>query len=190
VLGDEGGFAKRNTLWALRVTKELNTSKGEGVLVDVLVHGVDLSLVSLLGLRALELEGGSEEVVLNAERGGDKRDGSEGLKTADLVHLSNLVHVVQDHLVDGGVLDELGVVGGVLVLLILSPGSKHLKVWNDDSHEARLERVTVDPVLRDPLGLHEDVLELLWGDVLTKRNLEDVLGAGVRRQEVAINERD
>ena len=82
-----------------------------------------MRLERLLGLGTLELEGGREEVVLDAE-GRDAEDNrSERLKAADLVGLADLIHVIEDHLNDGGVLDELRLVRGILVLLLLRPGN-------------------------------------------------------------------
>ena len=82
------------------------------------------------------------------------------------------------HFFDDGLLQELA--GDGLSLGDASLFSKSLqvnRVGYNYSDKAALEGVTVDEDLSDLRDLRVNVLELLWGDVLSLRELENVLRA-------------
>jgi hypothetical protein len=80
------------------------------------------------------------------------------------------MHVIEDEFLEFSALENIGALG--LRGLELFDG---FLVWIDDSDAAVLEGVSVHEALFDERREHEDVLELLWCDVLTLGQLEDVL---------------
>jgi hypothetical protein len=151
-----------------------------------------LRLESLLALRTLDLERRSEKVVLYAKCFMAHMNGSQRLKAANLIRLAwkiesidegrrkqekdtNFVHVIKNHLDNGRVLCELCGLVVVFHSFLFRPRLKNFEVRDNNANKARLEGIAIDPVLCNPFRLHEDIFELLWRDVLAKRNLEDIL---------------
>eukprot|EP00962_Isochrysis_galbana_P028087 scaffold8851_cov115-Isochrysis_galbana.AAC.2 len=140
-----------------------------GVLPQLPVHDVDLVLVALEQLRALELEGRGEAVVLDGEAlakvvdvGLDK-GGLRDLKPVELGGLSIRLELVKEeggHLGLGKHVGQLGARRGPACL----NGVRHhlVLVGRDNRHQLCGVRVA-------------EVLDLLGGDVLALSQLEDVL---------------
>ena len=80
------------------------------------------------------------------------------------------VHVIEDEFLEFSAFENIGALG--LRGLELFDG---LLVWIDDSDATVLEGVSVHEALFDEGREDEDVLELLWCDILTLGQLEDVL---------------
>lgn len=49
------------------------------------------------------------------------------------------------------------------------------QIWHNNGNKEVLERVAIDKDLLDDGALSIDVLKLLWSDVLTLREFEDIL---------------
>lgn len=131
-----------------------------------------------LGLRTLDLEGRGEDLVLDGEGVGLEVDRLGKFKAAQLSFLANLGELVQDSLVDIGVLAQL------LVAQFLASnagqlgshkGVERLGLRHDDGDETVLQRVTVQEDLGHNGVLGVYVLDLLGSNVLTLGELENVL---------------
>mmetsp|Transcript_111454 Transcript_111454/g.296166 ORF Transcript_111454/g.296166 Transcript_111454/m.296166 type:complete len:266 (-) Transcript_111454:1015-1812(-) len=59
--------------------------------------------------------------------------------------------------------------------MLLRPSSRYVWIHDDHAHQLGLQAVAVDVVLRHKLALHVQVLDLLRGDILALRKLEEVL---------------
>mmetsp|Transcript_62152 Transcript_62152/g.110106 ORF Transcript_62152/g.110106 Transcript_62152/m.110106 type:complete len:348 (-) Transcript_62152:373-1416(-) len=144
------------------------------------VQRVHLLLVPLEQLRALELERGGEAVVLDGEALPELVDVAfanevfGNLEALELGFLGVLLDLPFDEVLDFRRRGERRL---VVRLPALGRGEEEqrLEVRHDHRDESGEVRVAVDPHLPDVRRLGEDHLDLLGGDVLSLRQLEDVL---------------
>lgn len=139
------------------------------------VHGVNLSLVSLLALVSFQFESRGEDVVLNREGIGGEEKLVWFLDTRELVVFGDRVQAVLDYSSEGLVVAESAHVLSFAVCSCPLLGVDFINYDNCDT--TVLERVTVDHNLRDIVGQNILVLKLFGSNVLTLRELEDVLDA-------------
>ena len=134
-----------------------------------------MSLVNLLTDISLELESWRQNVVLHAEWIDGHVDVLRLLQAVEITLGSKRVHLVKDGLLEVSIL----VRNDLLIILAvgLRPPTESLRVDNDDGHAAVLKRVTVQHDLGDILGLDQDILDLLRGDILALRQLKDTLAS-------------
>mmetsp|Transcript_1798 Transcript_1798/g.4679 ORF Transcript_1798/g.4679 Transcript_1798/m.4679 type:complete len:507 (-) Transcript_1798:533-2053(-) len=139
------------------------------------IHGVNLLLVVLLQLRALHLERGGQQALLDVKGRGLHEEVLHHLEALELGLLPGGGQALQQHLLclRGGAhflevaLDVMG----------LCP-RHHLCLHRDHhGHQAVLKAVAIHPQLLQHLKLLELALHLLHSDVLALRQLEDVLDA-------------
>mmetsp|Transcript_11923 Transcript_11923/g.35708 ORF Transcript_11923/g.35708 Transcript_11923/m.35708 type:complete len:457 (+) Transcript_11923:421-1791(+) len=137
------------------------------------VHGVDLRLVFLLQLRALQLERGSHELIVHRELLGVHNDSLHQLVSLELALLAGPVDLVQQVLVGLGILAD-----GLVVPchpVGCRPRLDGLLGRHHNGDEAGLEGVAIYPDLLQGRVLLEHRFDRLHRDVLTLGELEDVL---------------
>mmetsp|Transcript_6525 Transcript_6525/g.9684 ORF Transcript_6525/g.9684 Transcript_6525/m.9684 type:complete len:745 (+) Transcript_6525:120-2354(+) len=140
------------------------------------VQRVDLSLEVLLGLVALELEGGRQQLVaVHCERLGGEVEGLHLFEAEQLGAAGRLLQA----LAEGGpvllVAAEGAQVGGRGPAALAGPGRGVLLVRHEDAHQHGLEGVPVDKGLTHEGALGIGHLYLFRGHVLALRQLEHVL---------------
>jgi len=139
------------------------------------VHGVNLSLIGFLALVTFQFESGCENVVLNREGIGGKEKLVWFLDTRELVSLGDHVQAVLHCSSEVFVVAESAHICSFAVRScpLLSVNF----IDNDNSDTTVLERVAINHNLRNIVGQDIFVLELLGSNVLTLRELEDILYA-------------
>lgn len=147
---------------------------GWSSLCNLLVHPLNLGVVLLLGLVSLQLEGRGQKIVLDRELLWRNIDILENLKALEVTLLSKDSKFLLESGADKGLGAEL-FIGFVAQLVLVGPQLQRLGIRDDDSDEGGLERVAVDKDLSDEVVLGEDGLDLLWSDVFTLGQFEDVL---------------
>ena len=94
----------------------------------------------------------------------------EGFQTTLLAQIRDVVH---NQLLDfGHVAEDRKCAGNTVFSCVVLDV---LYIGNDHSYRARLEAFSVDKDLRNVLAFYVDVLNLLWSNIFTLRQLEDVL---------------
>ena len=147
---------------------------GSFVSSDDCVHGIDLGLVHFTGLVPFKLESWRECVVFNREKLAGNMDSFGFLETGELVGYGQTLHISADDFLELRILADCG----EIALDVIFSGPFHdpgfFRDHNADA--AVLKRVTVDQALGDHRRQAHDILDLLGSDILTLRQLEDVLG--------------
>lgn len=139
------------------------------------VHGIDLDLVDLVADEPLHFERGCDDVVLHAERLQCQINLFGLLQTVELAECRKRLHLRLNQFLKAGVLflenllRFLACLSRILIQLF--------RFWHDNCHAAVLVRVTVDEALGNVVGLDVDVFKLFRGNILTLRQLENVLTA-------------
>jgi len=129
------------------------------------VHIIELLLVNLCTLVSLKFESWSQDVVLDRESIGGHINILWHLNVVEFLFLSELLHRVLNHclVICALALDDI-LHGGAS---LLSPLFEWLWVYNDNSDGTTFERVSIDHALGDVRRLDEDILKLLWSDILS-----------------------
>lgn len=139
------------------------------------IHLLNLLLILLTGVFSLKFEGGSEEVVLNAERFVCEEELLSLLESVQLGLFFSRSHIGLD------VFDELLVFAdsfdtGEVGLLVLGPPELGvLGVGDNDSDGERFGALAIDEALGDTGGFLVGHFDLLRGDILALRELEHIL---------------
>jgi len=94
----------------------------------------------------LHLEGGSEEVVFYRERFQGQVHPFRKFKSEESILLAEMGEVVEDLLLEVGVLDQL-LLRRVGDVVLLSPLLYVLHVWNYYAHQIVLKTISIDEVL-------------------------------------------
>ena len=140
---------------------------------DDLVHGIDLSLVHFTGLMSLKLKRWCECIVFDREQLAGKMNSLGFFEAGELVGYGQTLHISADNFLELGIFADRGKIA--LDVILASPVHGPGLLGDDYADAAVLKRVAVHEALSDHWRQAHDILDLLRSDILTLRQLEDVL---------------